>query len=305
MSVRLTDLPPANLPLGGQELTVIVQSGVTRCATVNEIYGQGPTGPQGPQGAMGATGPQGAIGATGPQGVMGATGPQGAGLVLLGTVATVEDLPTPGVLGYGYLVQEDLYVWDGTQWQNAGPIRGPQGDQGDIGPTGPTGPVGATGAVGATGPTGAVGATGPTGAVGATGPTGAVGATGPTGAVGATGPAGADGTTEISFSIPGTLLVAGGTMRWYFAQSLTITNVIASVGTAPTGASLIFDVNKNGTTIFSTQANRPTITAGTFSDLSSTPNVTSLVSGDYITVDVDQIGSSVAGADAVIRIRVV
>lgn len=118
-------------------------------------------------------------------------------------------------------------------------------------------------------------------------------------------PRGVDGTTEISFSIPSTLSVSSGVMRWYFDGSYTITNVIASVGTAPTGASVIFDVNKNGSTIFTTQANRPTIAAGTFADLTATPNVTSVVSGDYLTVDVDQIGSSIAGAQAVVRIRMV
>lgn len=137
---------------------------------------------------------------------------------------------------------------------------------------------------------------GPQGATGPQGPKGDTGDQGPTG------PAGANGTTEISFSIPGTLTIGTGTMRWYFDQSVTVTNVIATVGTAPTGASLIFDVNKNGTTIFTTQGNRPTITATNFTDLSSTPNVTSFASGDYLTVDVDQIGSTVTGADAVVRI---
>lgn len=137
------------------------------------------------------------------------------------------------------------------------------------------------------------------------GTTPGAGEPGPQGPQGPQGPAGTNGTngtTEISFSIPGTLTTGAGTMRWYFTGNVTITNVIASVGTAPTGASLIFDVNKNGTTIFSTQANRPTITANAFSDLSSTPNTTTFASGDYITVDVDQIGSTVAGADAVVRI---
>ena len=109
---------------------------------------------------------------------------------------------------------------------------------------------------------------------------------------------------EISFTIPGTQTVGSGTMRWYLDGNFTIATVIASVSTAPTGASLIFDVNKNGTTIFSTQGNRPTITASAFTDLASTPDVTSLASGDYLTVDVDQIGSTVAGADAIVRIRV-
>jgi hypothetical protein len=83
---------------------------------------------------------------------------------------------------------------------------------------------------------------------------------------------------------------------------LTITNVIVSVGTAPTGASLIVDVNKNGTTIFTTQANRPTIAAAGNADTSSVPAVTSLTSSDYLTVDIDQVGSTVKGSDLTVQI---
>lgn len=113
---------------------------------------------------------------------------------------------------------------------------------------------------------------------------------------------GTNGTTEIVFSIPGALAVGSFSMRFYLDATKTISKVIAHVGTAPTGASLIFDVNKNGTTIFTTQGNRPTIAASGFSDMSSVPDVTALAANDFLTVDIDQIGSTVAGADAVIRI---
>ena len=108
--------------------------------------------------------------------------------------------------------------------------------------------------------------------------------------------------SEATLTIPGTLSTGARNVRFYVESSRTISNVVVSVGTAPTGASVIFDVNKNGTTIFSTQANRPTIAASGFYDGSSTPDVTSLSAGDYLTVDVDQVGSTVAGSDAVIRI---
>jgi len=114
--------------------------------------------------------------------------------------------------------------------------------------------------------------------------------------------AGAAPPADAVFTIPGTLSVGARNARFYVEGSRTISNVVVSVGTAPTGASIIFDVNKNGTTIFSTQGNRPTITATNFYDGSSTPNVTSLSAGDYLTVDVDQVGSSAIGADAVVRI---
>lgn len=104
------------------------------------------------------------------------------------------------------------------------------------------------------------------------------------------------------FSVAGNVAVGTGLARYYASDNLTITNVVASVGTAPTGSSIIVDVNKNGTTLFTTQANRPTITASSFVDLTSLPDVTAVAAGDYLTIDVDQRGSTIAGTDLVVQI---
>ena len=65
---------------------------------------------------------------------------------------------------------------------------------------------------------------------------------------------------------------------------------------APAGSSIILDVNKGGTTIFTTQANRPTIAAAaTTATLAGDPEIVDFAAGDVITVDVDQIGSGTAG----------
>jgi hypothetical protein len=61
------------------------------------------------------------------------------------------------------------------------------------------------------------------------------------------------------------------------------------------------DVNKNGTTIFTTQANRPTIAIGANTAL-GTPDITALAQNDYLTFDVDQIGSTVAGANLTVQV---
>lgn len=79
--------------------------------------------------------------------------------------------------------------------------------------------------------------------------------------------------------------------------ALTITNIKMDIGTAPTGANLIVDIHKNGTTIFTTQANRPTIVATETTEDSSAPDVTSIVAGDKITLIVDQVGSTVKGTN--------
>ena len=65
-----------------------------------------------------------------------------------------------------------------------------------------------------------------------------------------------------------------------------------AVGAAPTTQSLIVDVNVNGSTIFTTQANRPTVPGGQFVDVNSIPDLPNLVLGDIITVDIDQADGS-------------
>lgn len=105
------------------------------------------------------------------------------------------------------------------------------------------------------------------------------------------------------FSKSGVLAVGAGTGRLPFRRACTIVSVKAIVNTPPTGASLIVDVNKNGTTIFTTQANRPTIAAGANNSSTTAPDVTSLAVDDYLTVDIDQVGSTVAGSDLTVVIE--
>ena len=116
-------------------------------------------------------------------------------------------------------------------------------------------------------------------------------------------PVGSGGTSTETFGQPGTLATGVGASSFCFPFNATINGVVASVGTAPTGASVICDVNLNGTTIFSTQANRPTIAAGTVKTSSMpTPNTTSISQFDLLSVDIDQVGSTVPGADLIVVI---
>lgn len=106
-----------------------------------------------------------------------------------------------------------------------------------------------------------------------------------------------------TFGYPGTLATYVGAGRYYIESACTISSIRASVGTAPTGASVIVDVNKNGTTVFTTQANRPTIAASGFTSGAVTNmNITSLAAGDYLTIDIDQVGSTIAGADLTVTV---
>jgi hypothetical protein len=79
-------------------------------------------------------------------------------------------------------------------------------------------------------------------------------------------------------------------------RDLTIQKVHVSVNTAPTGSALVVDVHKEGTTIFTTQANRPSVAVSAFAG-SAVPAVTAWPADSWLTVDVDVIGSTVAGSD--------
>lgn len=115
-------------------------------------------------------------------------------------------------------------------------------------------------------------------------------------------------TKLVPYSYTGTLAATTGTFRLYndMGATWTISGVRASAGTAPAGASIIIDVHKNSTTIFTTQANRPTIAAAANTSGNVTNmDVTAVAAGEYLTIDIDQVGSTTAGADLTVQIEVV
>ena len=73
------------------------------------------------------------------QGAKGEDGADGTSVTILGHYDTYAELtaahPT-GSAGDSYMVGADLYVWNGTAWENVGQIQGPQGDTGPKGDTG-------------------------------------------------------------------------------------------------------------------------------------------------------------------------
>ena len=106
-------------------------------------------------------------------------------------------------------------------------------------------------------------------------------------------------------SIAGTLTTgASQTPAIIVTQAQTITKAYAKVKTAPTGASILIDINKNGTSIWNTtQANRLTIAASATYGTQTSFDTTSLAEGDILTFDLDQVGSSVSGADLTIELK--
>jgi hypothetical protein len=109
----------------------------------------------------------------------------------------------------------------------------------------------------------------------------------------------------LPYGVEGVIAVNIGTAELYndTGHAVTVASVRASVGTAPTGADIIVDINKNGTTIFTNQANRPRIIAGMqTSGAVTNMDVKTVANGEFFTVDVDQVGSGIAGANLTVQI---
>lgn len=106
------------------------------------------------------------------------------------------------------------------------------------------------------------------------------------------------------FTVTGTLVTGTSVTPVLIApRTLTIVKAYANVKTAPTGANLVLDINKNASTLWSTQANRLTVVAGAASGTQASFNVTGLVEGDILTLDIGIVGSAVAGADLTVTLR--
>jgi DNA-binding beta-propeller fold protein YncE len=196
---------------------------------------QGNTGTQGTQGTQGNQGSQGTTGIQGAQGIQGTFGPS---LTIIGSVADVNINPPnnpqttlnnafPGAVTGNGVIDEatgDMWVYDGSTWENVGQIVGPQGTQGVQGiqgaqgiqgPQGTTGIQGAQGTQGTQGTQGAQGTQGNAGSQGTNGTQGTQGAQGLQGTQGNTGIQGVQGTqgtqgTQGAQGIQGNTGIQGG-----------------------------------------------------------------------------------------------
>jgi hypothetical protein len=90
---------------------------------------------------------------------------------------------------------------------------------------------------------------------------------------------------------------AAVTFRMPFA--MTLTDVRSNVATAPTGSTLVIDINEGGVSILSTKlsidaSEKTSETAATAAVISDS----SLADDAEITIDIDQVGSTIAGKGA-------
>lgn len=93
------------------------------------------------------------------------------------------------------------------------------------------------------------------------------------------------------------LTVGTGKVTFRMPRAVTLTDVRASVTTAPTGSTLIVDINEGGSTILSTKlsidaSEKTSTTAASAAVISDT----ALADDAEITIDIDQVGSTIAGA---------
>lgn len=66
----------------------------------------------------------------------GSKGADGTGITIKGTLSDTSKLPATGTEGDAYIINGDLYVWNGSKWENVGQIKGEKGDKGDDGSAG-------------------------------------------------------------------------------------------------------------------------------------------------------------------------
>ena len=110
--------------------------------------------------------------------------------------------------------------------------------------------------------------------------------------------AGLDVVIGVACSDETTDLATGtGVVTFRMPHAMTLTAVRASVTTAPTGSTVIVDVNEAGTSVLSTKlsidaSEKTSTTAATAAVISDS----ALADDAEITIDIDQVGSTVAGA---------
>lgn len=99
---------------------------------------------------------------------------------------------------------------------------------------------------------------------------------------------------SLPFFEGGTLTTKTGAGRYIITANMagTITECRVAIDTAPTGASVIVGFRKNGAASFTTVTVAISANSGSSTGLS-----TAMAAGDYLTVDITQIGSTVAGSN--------
>ena len=126
-------------------------------------------------------------------------------------------------------------------------------------------------------------------------------------ATGGGGGGGGSSITDPVFQVEGALAVLADVDGvWICPRAGTITAVYIYCRDPGTASSTIVDVNKNGVTIFTTQANRPTLAWNDVDKVakSGTPDITAVAEYNVLSIDIDQIGTTAEDLTVIVALEV-
>ncbi len=107
-----------------------------------------------------------------------------------------------------------------------------------------------------------------------------------------------------TWSLPGLGTVNTGVQRLHFSEQAFIVSVRLIADTAGTGTgNNLLDVHLNGTTIFTTQGNRPALAAAATDSGLAGPDVRDVAAGDFLTIDIDEVTATTAASDMIALVR--
>jgi hypothetical protein len=112
------------------------------------------------------------------------------------------------------------------------------------------------------------------------------------------------GQSIIPFAYDYNLNPSNGQQPYRFPFAATILGVSGCLGVAASGSPVVIDVNINGVTIFPVQADRPSFAPGV-TDLPEIALNVPIVTSDRLTIDLDDVGSTLSGEDLTVFIRYV
>lgn len=111
--------------------------------------------------------------------------------------------------------------------------------------------------------------------------------------------------SDPTFRVDGVLATATSASRFVVPRGGSLLHVYVVMGNTGSAGSTILDVNLNGSTIFTTQANRPEIAHDDTDGLvvSTTPDVTELSAQDVLTLDIDQVADGASDLHVVVSVQ--
>lgn len=115
---------------------------------------------------------------------------------------------------------------------------------------------------------------------------------------------------EVELSFPGDLIAGTLSGRYQMPVDGTITEVFIVAPAPSTSGSITLDLNRaasgslgTATTLYTTQANRPTLTSGSYGASATLPDIVDLSAGDHLLADVDGAGTNAQNVSLIVRYR--